>query len=81
MQHVVNLSQQRVKFPHVWLGALSSRQLALLREQQQQQGPMQQAQHQKGDVGSGLGFPRHFSWLCNAVDKAVNGQLFNQEVS
>jgi hypothetical protein len=50
MQHLVDLSQQRVKFLHVWLAALGSRQRGLLWLQHQQQGLKQQDQ----DHGDGL---------------------------
>jgi hypothetical protein len=61
VQLVVDLSQQRVKFLHVWLAALGGR---LLQEQQQQQG-----QNQKGAASSFS--PRHFNWLCIVL---VTGQ-------
>jgi hypothetical protein len=80
MQLVVGLSQQRVKFLHVWFGAVGARQRLMLL-QPQQQGPQQQDQNQKDDVSSSFSFPRHFNWLCFALDDLFDQLPINQLVS
>jgi hypothetical protein len=72
VQHVVDLSQQRVKFLHVWLETLGRRQywllLDLALEQKQQQRPKQQVENWEDAVSRSFGgLPRHFNWLCLAL--------------